>query len=180
MTNALVRRRSPVSDRVNDTLGRDLTLGLHAVTEFNQSIRYADTKAGALAAVQALVVTVLAARRDGTGSLLSSALLTGCLAAVLISAVLLARGQTPRLRGPRSDRPANRLAFPSLSAMPPADVLQPPSLAVQHEHVWLQASELAAIAMTKYRWLHRAMVSTLVTLGAVLVWFGVNIWITSH
>jgi hypothetical protein len=33
------------------------------------------------------------------------------------------------------------------------------------------------IAMTKYRWLHRAMVSTLGTLAAVLLWIGVPTWI---
>lgn len=145
---------------------QDLTIGLHTVTEFNHSIRYADTKAGALAAVQALALTVLTARRDTAPTLLFLA----CLAGLLISATLLAAGQTPRLG--RTTAPT-RNAFPSLSVMPTADVLAPPSLKAQHEQVWRQAAELAAIAMAKYRWLHRAMVSTLCTLAAVLLWLAV-------
>ena len=179
MTNAYARRQPAAGD--DGFLREDLTLGLHAVTEFNQTIRYADTKAGALAAVQALAVTVLAAKRDsGTSTLLSTLILTGCLVSVLVSAMLLARGQVPRLYGARPGGRPSRIAFPSLASMTTAEVLQAPPLALQHEQVWRQASELATIAMAKYRWLHRATASTLVTLTVVLLWLGVTTWLMPH
>jgi hypothetical protein len=155
---------------------QDLSIGLHTVTEFNHSIRYADTKAGALAALQALALTVLTARRDAaTGA--PALLFLACLAGILISAALLAAGQAPRMGRTTA---SSRNAFPSLSAMPSVEVLTPPTLTVQHEQVWRQASELAAIAMVKYRWLHRAMVSTLCTLAAVLLWLGCTVLLTQH
>jgi hypothetical protein len=141
-TNTLTHRRSQTARAGNDAaLRHDLALGLHAVTEFNKSIRYADTKAGALAAVQALAVTVLTAKRDngnGTGNLLTR-LLLGCLVSVLVSATLLAWGQAPRLFSPRPGAGASRIAFPSLASMPTAEVLQAPPLVLQHEQVWRQA-----------------------------------------
>jgi hypothetical protein len=157
----------------------NLTVGLHAVTEFNQSIRYADTKAGALAAIQALAVTVLTARHDAaTGGPLPALLFTVCLLGVLVSAVLLAAGQAPRLSGGETPVDPNRLAFPSLAKMRRADVLALPSPRAQQEDVWRQAADLATIAMAKYRCLHRAMVSTLGTLAAVLLWVAVAAWIS--
>jgi pycsar effector protein len=159
-----------------EALRQDLSVGLHTVTEFNQSIRYADTKAGALAAVQALAVTVLAARRDSASADRLAIILFGvCLLGVLTSAALLAVGQTPRLIA--GARPS-RISFPSLAGMTPDDVTAPPSLAAQHEQIWRQAASLAAIAMTKYRWLHRAMVSTLLTLAVVLLWLALTTWFT--
>jgi hypothetical protein len=44
-----------------DAVRHNLAVGLHAVTEINQTIRYADTKSAALAGIQALAVTVLVA-----------------------------------------------------------------------------------------------------------------------
>lgn len=153
-------------------------MGLHAVTEINQSIRYADTKAAALAAVQALAVTVLAARRDtGSGDLLTAVLYTACLLGVLISAVLLAAGQTPRLRSATPAERPNRIAFPSLVTMRRVDVITTPTLKAQQQDVWRQAADLASIAMSKYRWLYRAMISTLGTLAAVVLWLGVTTWL---
>jgi hypothetical protein len=153
-------------------------VGLHAVTEFNQSIRYADTKSAALATVQALAVTVLAARREaGTGNLPLTWLFTGCLSGVLISVVLLAAGQAPRLSSGRPAEAPNRVAFPSLATMPRAAILPAPALKRQQEDVWRQAADLATIAMTKYRWLHRATWSTLGTLAAVLLWLGLPSWL---
>jgi hypothetical protein len=156
---------------------QDLSVGLHTVTEINQSIRYADTKAGALAAVQALAVTVLASHRTaGTTDLFPTAMFTLCLFLVLTSAALLVAGQFPRL----SDKTAikSRIAFPALAVMPPLDVLTTPSLGRQHHHVWQQASDLAAIAMTKYRWLHRATVGTFLSLATVLGWLASTAWFT--
>ena len=159
-----------------EALRQDLSIGLHTVTEINQSIRYADTKAGALAAVQALTVTVLAARRDVVpGDLTLTLLFLACLLGVLVSATLLAAGQAPRLFSGVRPLSKSRLAFPSLSTMPAEDALTPPPLGLQHEQVWRQASELAIIAMAKYRWLHRAMLSTLCTLAAVLFWLGATV-----
>jgi hypothetical protein len=190
MTNPQARRRSidrhqpaavsrsPLAvDAV--ALQQDVSIGLYAVTEFNQSIRYADTKAGALAALQALATTVLAAKRDAELNNLGATLLfLGCLVAVVISATLLAAGQSPRLFSGRRPESASRIAFPSLAAMQETEVLRAPPLKSQHEQVWRQASELAVIAMTKYRWLRRAMISTLGTLAAVLLWLAVTTWLT--
>jgi hypothetical protein len=154
-------------------LQQDLQLGLHAVSEFNLSIRFADTKAGAVAALQALVLTVLAAKRDTAIDHPMILVLYGTgLLGFLCSVALLCAGQAPRLLRRRSVALPNRLAFPSLVRLPSADVLRVPDLAVQHEHVWWQATELATIAVTKYRWLYRAIVSTLVTLTVTVIWLG--------
>ncbi|MEU8235353.1 Pycsar system effector family protein [Actinoplanes sp. NPDC048967] len=158
-------------------LQQDLSIGLHTVTEINQSIRYADTKAGALAAVQALAVTVLANRRAaGTADLVPMVVFTVGLGLVLASAGLLVAGQVPRLSRPTAA--GSRIAFPALATMSALDVLTTPSPAGQHEQVWRQASDLASIAMAKYRWLHRATVATFLTLATVLLWLGVTAWFT--
>jgi hypothetical protein len=166
------RKLSPV-----ETLRQDLLIGLHTVTEINQSIRYADTKAGALAAVQALAVTVLANRRAaGASELVPTVVFTVGLTLVLASAALLVAGQVPRLSRPAAR--GSRIAFPTLATMPAPDVLTTPSLPRQHEQVWRQASDLASIAVTKYRWLHRATVGTFLTLATVLLWLGLTTWFT--
>lgn len=184
MTSRVSRHRPAATSRSGSStdmeIQQDMTVGLHTVSEINQSIRYADTKAGALAAVQALSVTVLAAKRDAVpGHLVVTVLFLVCVAAVLVSAGLLAAGQSPRLFSGRPPA-ASRIAFPSLVSMPAADVVRAPSLVQQHEQIWRQATELAAIAMAKYRWLHRALFSTLGTLAAVLLWLVVTTWLTRH
>ncbi len=182
MTSSRVNPRPARRTAAADTVAvqQDMAVGLHTVTEINQSIRYADTKAGALAAVQALAVTVLAAKRDAaTGHLAVTVLFLICLAAVLTSAVLLAAGQSPRLFSARPPT-ASRVAFPSLVSLPAPEVVRTPPLVRQHEQIWRQAAELAAIAMAKYRWLHRALFSTLGTLTAVLVWLALATWLTRH
>src|SRR3954465_2234128 len=93
-------------------LGLDLTLALHTITETNQSIRFADTKAGALAGIQALMVTVLAARHDTGTDPAVQLLHAACMLGVLISALLLAAGQVPRVFE-QQGRP-NRISFPAL------------------------------------------------------------------
>lgn len=164
------------NSRQAEALRQDLTVGLHTVTEINQSIRYADTKAGALAAVQALSVTVLLNRSAaGTASLAPTLFFTLGLLLVLLSATLLVAGQVPRLS--RKTAAGCRTAFPALAAMATPEVLIAPSLTTQHDQVWRQASDLAVIAMTKYRWLHRATVATFLTLAAVLLWLGVTTWL---
>jgi hypothetical protein len=156
----------------------NLSVGLHAVTEINQTIRYADTKSAALAGIQALAVTILVARRDaGTGGPLPVLLFASCLACVMISAGLLAAGQVPRLTSARPPEGPNRIAFPSLATMRRSDVLTTPTLKAQQEDVWRQAADLATIAVTKYRWLHSAMVSTLATFATVLLWLGTTTWL---
>jgi hypothetical protein len=161
-----------------DAVRHNLAVGLHAVTEINQTIRYADTKSAALAGIQALAVTVLVARRDtGTGGPLPVLLFAACLVSVMVSAGLLAAGQAPRLTSARPPEGPNRIAFPSLATMRRAELLTTPTLKAQQEDVWRQAADLAAIAVAKYRWLHRAMVSTLATFAAVLMWLGVTTWL---
>jgi hypothetical protein len=159
-----------------DSLSQDLAVGLHTVTEINQSIRYADTKAAGLATVQALTVTVIAARRDGAGSVLTLVVGVLCLCGVLVSALLLAAGQVPRIPGGRRSG-SSRIAFPVLAELPLDEVLRRPSPARRHEQVWRQAAELAAIAVVKFRWLRRAMISTVLTLIAVLAWLGFTPWL---
>lgn len=162
-----------------EALRQDLSIGLHTITEINQSIRYADTKAGALAAVQALAVSVVAGRRTaGTVDLAPTALFTLGLVLVMTSAALLVAGQLPRL--PNKTVPGSRNAFPALATMPPLSVLTAPSLAGQHEQVWQQAADLSVIAMTKYRWLHRATVGTFLALTTVLLGLGMAAWLTQR
>jgi hypothetical protein len=43
--------------------------------------------------------------------------------------------------------------------------------------VWRQAAELAAIAVAKFRWLRRAMISTVATLIGVVAWLGITTWV---
>jgi len=155
-------------------LQHDLSLALHTITETNQSIRFADTKAGALAAIQALMVTVLAARH-GTGHDTAVQLLHAvCLFGVLVSALLLAAGQAPRLL--ESPDPPNRASFPALVRIPADQLLQVPSLERRHEDAWRQAASLARIAVIKFRWLIRAAASTVLTLTAVLAWLACVTW----
>ncbi|MFI5496339.1 Pycsar system effector family protein [Actinoplanes sp. NPDC051859] len=165
-------RREPL-----DALSQDIAVGLHTVTEINQSIRYADTKAAGLATVQALAVTVLAAKRDSAGGIPLVIVGSLCLCGVLVSVLLLAAGQVPRLTS--SGRGAgSRIAFPALAALPLDEVLQQSPPAQLHEQVWLQAAELATIAVSKFRWLRRALVSTVLTLTAVLLWLISTTWIS--
>jgi hypothetical protein len=175
----MTKLRAPsMSAHRTEAARQSLTIGLHAVTEFNQTIRYADTKSAALAAVQALAVTVLAARGDaGTGGLLPTVLFTACLLGVLLSAAFVAAGQMPRLSGGAAAEGPNRLAFPSLATMERDRIITTPPLKTQREDVWRQAAGLAVIAMTKYRWLHWATVSTLATLATVLLWLGMTMWL---
>ncbi|RSM48019.1 hypothetical protein DMB66_47155 [Actinoplanes sp. ATCC 53533] len=162
-----------------EALRQDLSIGLHTVTEINQSIRYADTKAGALAAVQALAVTVLANRSAaGTADLAPALLFALGLVLVMASAALLVAGQFPRLSNKTA--PGSRNAFPALAMMPPLSVQTAPSLARQHQQVWQQAADLANIAMTKYRWLHRATVGTFLALATVLLGLGMTAWFTQR
>lgn len=174
MTRLQARSRAPQRpgfDRQN------LEVGLHTITEFNQSIRYADAKAGTLAAVQALTLTLLTGR-PGTEAGVSGLLASIAVLGVLVSAALLLAGQIPRLTARDPGAGPNRLAFPSHATMSQADVQATPPIAVQQENVWRQATELASIAVVKYRWLRRTMISTFVTLAVVLVRLGLAAWIS--
>jgi hypothetical protein len=155
-------------------LGLDLSLALHTITETNQSIRFADTKAGALAGIQALMVTVLAARRDNGPDSAVQVLHAACLLGVLVSALLLAAGQVPRVFE-HHGRP-NRISFAALVRMGADQLLEVPTLERRHEDAWRQAASLAGIAVTKFRWLARAAASTVLTLTAVLAWLGCVTW----
>src|SRR5687768_11529301 len=102
----------------DSAIRQDLSVGLHTVAEINQTIRFADTKAGALAAVQALTVSVLIGKRDMTdGHWLTVLAVQVWIAAILLSACLLAAGQAARLVEDGT-LPGIRAAFPSLSALP--------------------------------------------------------------
>ena len=154
-------------------LQQDLSLALHTITETSQSIRFADTKAGALAGIQALMVTVLAARHGAGHGLAVQLLHTACLFGVLVSALLLAAGQMPRLFENSDHR--SRVSFPALGRMRSDQLRRVPSLEHRHEEVWRQAASLARIAVTKFRWLTHAAAGTALTLTCVLVWL---CWVT--
>ncbi|GAA2636782.1 Pycsar system effector family protein [Paractinoplanes durhamensis] len=158
----------------DNDLQQDLTVALHTITETNQSIRFADTKAGALAGIQALMITVLAARHDPGRGTAIQILHAACLLGILISAVLLASSQAPRVFEHKS-RP-NRVSFPALIRMHDDQLFQVPPLKCRHEDAWRQAASLAKIAVTKYRWLTRAATSTVLTLMAVLTWLAFVTW----
>lgn len=158
----------------DNDLRNDLALALHTITETNQSIRFADTKAGALAGIQALMVTILAAHQDTGHGAAIQLLQAACLLGVLVSALLLAAGQAPRLFEHRG-RP-NRVSFPALVRMRADQLLQVPPLERRHEDAWRQAASLARIAVTKFRWLTRAAASTVLTLAGVLAWLACVTW----
>ncbi|MBB2943624.1 hypothetical protein FB565_003353 [Actinoplanes lutulentus] len=42
--------------------------------------------------------------------------------------------------------------------------------------VWQQAARLSEIAVEKYRWLRRAMFSSLVTMTSTLLWLALSAW----
>ncbi|MCY1141310.1 hypothetical protein OWR29_25210 [Actinoplanes sp. Pm04-4] len=149
-------------------LQHDLVLALHTITETNQSIRFADTKAGALAAIQALMITILAGHQG------FQPLRVACLLAVFLSVLLLAAGQAPRVFD-RAARP-NRSSFPGLARTPTDQLLEVPPLEVRHQDAWRQARDLAGIAVVKFRWLSRATVGTVLTLAAVLTWLACITW----
>lgn len=152
----------------DDELRHDLSLALHMITETNQSIRFADTKLGALAGIQALMVTVLAARNSAGGETVVQLLHAACLLGVLVSALLLTASQAPRLFH-QGDEP-NRASFLGIVRIPTDQLFQVPTLERRHEDSWRQAASLARIAVTKFRWLTRAALSTVATLTIVLAW----------
>ncbi|NMO56159.1 hypothetical protein HH310_33900 [Actinoplanes sp. TBRC 11911] len=149
-------------------LQHDTSLALHTITETNQSIRFADTKAGALAGIQALMITILARRHESGDGTLLRLLYLACLLGILVSALLLAVGQVPRLLEDQGRM--NRVSFTALSRMHPDQLLQVPPMDHRHEDAWRQAASLARIALAKFRWLTRAAASTVLTLAAVLAW----------
>lgn len=158
-------------------LQHDTSLALHTITETNQAIRFADTKAGALAGVQALMITVLATRHDSAGGATVQLIYGSCLLGVLVSALLLAVGQAPRLF--EHGGPPNRVSFTALPWMHADQMLQVPPMERRHEDAWRQASCLARIALAKFRWLTRATTSTALTLAAVLAWLACVTWSTA-
>jgi hypothetical protein len=159
---------------MDDELRHDVSLALHTIAETNQSIRFADTKAAGLAGIQALMVTVLAARHNNGQGLAVQLLHAACLLGVLVSALLLAAGQVPRLFEYRGQ--PNRNSFPALVRMGVDQILQVPTLERRHADAWHQAVALARIAVTKFRWLARAAASTVCTLVAVLTWLAAVTW----
>jgi hypothetical protein len=158
----------------DNDLRHDLSLALHTITETNQAIRFADTKAGALAGIQALMVTILASHHDAGNGMAMQLLHGACLLGVLASALLLAAGQAPRLVEHR--RRPNRVSFPALVRMGADQLLQVPPLEHRHADAWHQTASLARIAVTKFRWLTRAAASTVLTLAAVLAWLACVTW----
>jgi hypothetical protein len=86
----------------------------------------------------------------------------------MVSALLLAASQAPRLF--REGGQPNRTSFLDLVRMQADQLLQVPTLERRHEDSWRQAASLARIAVTKFRWLTRAAVSTVFTLTIVLTW----------
>jgi hypothetical protein len=158
----------------HNDLRHDLSLALHSITEINQLIRFADAKAGALTGIQALMVTVLAARHDANHGTVLQLLRAACLLGVLGSAVLLAAGQAPRLVENKDH--SNRVSFPALGRMRADQLLEVPSLERRHEDAWRQTASLARIAVTKFRWFTRAAASTVLTLTAVLTWLACVTW----
>ncbi len=170
----LRRASSAVGVRQDDRRGQhldELTVALHTIDDFGRSVQSADTKAGALAAVLGLMAGSLTGDiANGSTALVGGASVRGAafvvfLASLLISGASLGLTQLPRLTV--GDRDC-RLSFPSVAARgrrraggTPADL---------RDEAWHQAALLAAIAMTKFRYLRIALFATGTCVLAFLCW----------
>lgn len=177
--SAFSQRLRPVSPlrEPNPADEDELAIALHTVAEFGQWIRSADSKAALLAGVQGLLITGLLDRSSLLASALEPRGLAGWAASVALIAFLvglasslafLAGTQLPRLASPPLH--AGRLGFPSAAYLTADALVTALEAAPQRRQVWRQTGILARIAMVKFRALRWALVTTLVTLLAFLLW----------
>ncbi|QLQ36241.1 Pycsar system effector family protein [Micromonospora robiginosa] len=138
---------------------RDLQVGLATAASFQSAIRYADTKALALLAIEGGVATAVVDRvvPQTVGGTPSAALLVASLALLFVAGLAIAAWQLTLALRPRLDsaRSTNRFAFPNLARRqdnsPPAPVRQ------HRDEVWDLVTELAHIAMAKHHRVRRSM-----------------------
>jgi hypothetical protein len=161
------------------SLSDELAVALHTIDDFGRSIQSADAKAGALAAVLGLLIGSLVNDASGSPRTLLVAehatgvpgmLFGGFLVSLLAAGVSLGLTQVPRLA---TGRRTCRLSFPSVAGSGVGSVagsggrptggagtVGGPDGGDVTDDAWHQAGVLAAIAMTKFRYLRIALVTT--------------------
>lgn len=164
----------PDADVDSLTAQDDLVVALHSIDDFGRSIQGADTKAGAFAAVLGLMLGSLVNDiADGRAVLLASANLHGAAGITFLvfmicmvgSGVALGLTQVPRLRTAVG---RSRLAFPSFAKG--GDWAPAVTRGRLNDEAWRQAEVLAGIAMTKFKYLRVALITTGVSVLGFLAW----------
>lgn len=152
----------------------DLDDGHHAIAYVAAWITNADTKAGLLSAVLALVVAALTQQPDAIADALPPTDGSDWIAVVMFGLVVLGLATSLALlalalvpRSPTSQQP-NRFGYPTLAR---AEWTHTPAGRRQAaSEAWEQAHVLATIVSRKYANLRRATVAVFFTLIASLAW----------
>ncbi len=139
---------------------------MNALSEIAQWVRFADTKAGLLAAGLGVVLAgtvgqagtiVDAVDRGGALGALTAALFTlwSIFALTLVWYVMSAIGPRTTTTGPT----INRFAWPSLAGTTVTDLTHHVSRSTRDADAWRQVFDLSAVAAKKYRACGRAVVA---------------------
>lgn len=152
-------RRAPGPDPSDDG-------AMNALSEIGQWVRFADTKAGLLAAGLGVALagtvsqasTVVEAIADGGGAgALTAALfcLWACFALALVWFLMSAIGPRTTTTGPT----VNRFAWPSLASLTVSDLTDHVAKTPRDSDAWRQVIDLSGVAAAKYRACGRAVVA---------------------
>jgi len=141
---------------------------LAAMDQIGQWVRYADAKAGLVAAAAAAVLALAAGNaadivetwdRGGGWRVAITTLVVGAAVAGVVTFWALAQALAPRpLGGPPKP---NRFSWPSLSALTSDELAAHVTATSVHDDAWQQARVLASIAEAKFRWCRTALVASI-------------------
>jgi hypothetical protein len=151
---------------------------MNALSEIGQWVRFADAKAGLLAAGLGVVLAgtvsqaatiVDAVAEGGALGALTAALFAwwAVFALALVWFLMSAIGPRTTTTGPT----VNRFAWPSLAGLSVADLTQHVSKTTRDSDAWRQVADLAAVASAKYRACGRAVIAfmlVIVTTAAMI------------